>query len=148
MRTTEEPKTMTRSPIRRAFFFLFTFSLPVLVMGCPKKPVPVEDAGEPAPAASPTVANLAPLGDDGGDEGGDASDGGKKWVGPSVNPNQQKIKACCNAMRATHDPMLMAVAGQCDTFAAQVGPSGSDPAFAQLRAILKGQKLPGACSGM
>jgi hypothetical protein len=59
-----------------------------------------------------------------------------------------KIKACCNAMRATHDPTLMAVAMQCDALASQVGPSGSDPAFAQLRGILKGAKLPGACSGM
>jgi hypothetical protein len=141
--------SMTRSNLRRSLFFVISFSLPVVLLGCPKKPVPVEDAGEPAPAATPSVAQLAPLTDDGGDEGGDASDGGaKKWVGPSVNPNQQKIKACCNAMRATHDPTMMAVAGTCDMLAAQVGPSGSDPAFAQLRAILKGQKLPGACSGM
>jgi hypothetical protein len=140
---------MPRLPVRRALFLAFTFSLPLLVLGCPKKPVPVEDAGDPAPAASPTVANLAPLTDDGGDEGGDASDGGKHWgPGPAVNPNQMKIKACCNAMRATHDPMFTAAAMQCDLLAAQVGPSGSDPAFAQLRAILKGQKLPGACSGM
>jgi len=140
---------MPRLPVRRAFFLAFTFSLPLLALGCPKKPVPVEDAGEPAPAASPTVANLAPLTDDGGDEGGDASDGGRHWgPGPNVNPNQMKIKACCNAMRATHDPTFMAVAIQCDALASQVGPSGSDPAFAQLRAILRGQKLPGACSGM
>jgi hypothetical protein len=65
-----------------------------------------------------------------------------------VNPNQQRIKQCCNALRASHDPMLAAIAGQCDTIATQVGPSGSDPAFAQLRAILKSQKLPAACSGM
>jgi hypothetical protein len=139
---------MTRS-LRSACLFAFTFSLPLVVLGCPKKPAPVEDAGEPPPAASPSVTNLAPLTDDGGDEGGDASDGGHRWgPGPNVNPNQMKIKACCNAMRATHDPTIMSLATMCDGLAAQVGPSGSDPAFAQLRAILKGQKLPGACSGM
>lgn len=138
---------MSRSTIRRAAFFVLSMTLPVVLLGCPKKPVPVEDAGEPAPAASPSVTQLAPLGDDGGDDAAPEA-GPKKWVGPSVNPNQQKIKACCNAMRATHDPTLMAVAMQCDALAGQVGPSGTDPAFAQLRAILKGAKLPGACSGM
>ena len=122
-------------------------SLPVVLLGCPKKPVPVEDAGEPAPAPTPSVTQLAALTDDGGDDAADVA-APKKWNGPAVNPNQMKIKACCNAMRATHDPTLMAVAMQCDALASQVGPSGSDPAFAQLRAILKGAKLPGACSGM
>jgi hypothetical protein len=139
---------MTRSSARRAFFFVISMSVPVVLLGCPKKPVPVEDAGEaPAPAPTPSVADLAPLTDDGGEDA--APEAGKKWGGgPAVNPNQMKIKACCNAMRATHDPMFMAAAMQCDSLAAQVGPAGSDPAFAQLRAILKGQKLPGACSGM
>ena len=140
---------MTRSPVRRAvFFFVFAFSIPVLTTGCPKKPVPVEDAGEAPPASTPSVTQLAPLTDDGGDEAGDASDGGHHGWGPPVNPNQQRIKACCNALRGTHDPMLMSIAAQCDVLASQVGPSGSDPAFAQLRAILKTQKLPAACSGM
>jgi hypothetical protein len=140
---------MPRSQARHAFFAAITLALPLLALGCPKKPVPVEDAGDPAPAASPTVANLAPLTDDAGDDGSDGSDGGRKWgPGPAVNPNQMKIRACCNAMRATHDPMFTAAAMQCDMLVNQVGPRGSDPAFAQLRAILKGQKLPGACSGM
>ncbi len=138
---------MTRSSARRAFFFVMSMSLPVVLLGCPKKPVPVEDAGEPAPAPTPSVTQLAALTDDGGDDAADTA-APKKWNGPAVNPNQMKIKACCNAMRATHDPTLMAVAMQCDALASQVGPSGSDPAFAQLRAILKGAKLPGACSGM
>ena len=139
---------MTRSSVRRACFFVLSMTLPVVLLGCPKKPAPVvEDAGEPAPAPTPSVTQLAALTDDGGDDAAPEA-GPKKWNGPSVNPNQQKIKACCNAMRATHDPTLMAVAMQCDALASQVGPGGSDPAFAQLRAILKGAKLPGACSGM
>jgi hypothetical protein len=137
---------MTRSSARRAFLFVISMTLPVVLLGCPKKPAPVvQDAGDPAPPA-PSVTQLSALTDDAGDEAPEA--GPKKWNGPSVNPNQQKIKACCNAMRATHDPTLMAFAMQCDALASQVGPSGSDPAFAQLRAILKGAKLPGACSGM
>jgi hypothetical protein len=140
---------MTRSPVRRAVFFVaFMLGLPMLTMGCPRKPTPMVDAGEPPPAASPSITNLAPIEDAGEETGGDA-DAAKKWgPGPNVNPNQQKIKACCNAMRATHDPTMMALAMQCDALASQVGPSGSDPAFAQLRAILKTAKLPGACAGM
>jgi hypothetical protein len=139
---------MTRSPVRRAvFFFVFALSIPVLTTGCPKKPVPVEDAGEAPPASSPSVTQLAPLTDDGGEDAA-AEASAHHGYGPPVNPNQQRIKACCNALRGTHDPMLMSVAAQCDMLAAQVGPSGSDPAFAQLRAILKSQKLPAACSGM
>jgi hypothetical protein len=138
--------TMTRA--RRSLFFVISFSLAVVLLGCPQKPAPVVDAGaEPAPTPTPSVTQIAPLNDD--DGGPDAAEAGpKKWNGPPVNPNQQKIKACCNAMRATHDPTMMALAGQCDMIASQVGPSGSDPAFAQLRAILKSAKLPGACSGL
>jgi len=139
---------MTRSPLRRAvFFFVIAMGIPVLTTGCPKKPVPVEDAGEAPPASSPSVTQLAPLTDDGGDDAAPEASAHHGY-GPPVNPNQQRIKACCNALRATHDPMLAAIAGQCDMLASQVGPSGSDPAFAQLRAILKSQKLPAACSGM
>jgi len=127
---------------------VFAFSIPVLTTGCPKKPVPVEDAGEAPPASSPSVTQLAPLTDDGGEDAADAAEAGHRNWGPPVNPNQQRIKACCNALRNTHDPMLASIAAQCDMLAAQVGPSGSDPAFAQLRAILKTQKLPAACSGM
>ncbi len=100
-----------------------------------------------SPASSPSVTQLAPLTDDGGEDAAAEAEAGHHW-GPPVNPNQQRIKACCNALRGTHDPMLASIAAQCDIIAAQVGPSGSDPAFAQLRAILKSQKLPAACSGM
>ena len=100
---------MTRSSARRAFFFVMSMTLPVVLLGCPKKPVPVEDAGEPAPAPTPSVTQLAALTDDGGDDASEAA-APKHWTGPAVNPNQMKIKACCNAMRATHDPTLMAVA--------------------------------------
>ncbi len=138
-----------RSTARRALLLIFTFSMPLLVLGCPKKPVPVVDAGEPAaPAPTPSVTDLAPLTEDAGEDAGEDAAKKKKWVGPAVNPNQLKIKQCCNELRATHDPLLGSFAAQCDMLAAQVGPGGSDPAFAQLRAILKTQKLPAACSGL
>ncbi|HEY8042092.1 MAG TPA: hypothetical protein VIF15_19950 [Polyangiaceae bacterium] len=143
---------MTRSPVRRTLLFLaMTVGMPVLVMGCPKKPVPVEDAAPPP--EPPEAAVLAPLTDDGGDDGEAEAEAGKKWTGPGVNPNQQKISACCNAMRAQAKTLgaspeafqLQAAAAQCDVFAKQVGPGGNAPELAQLRAMLKSVKLPAAC---
>ena len=147
---------MTRSSVRRRFFFLaFTLSFPWLTMGCPKKQPPVVDAGEPPPPpAASSVTELAPLTDDGGDDGGDAApEAGKKWTGPGVNPNQAKIMACCNAMRAEARKLgpspeafqLTAASQQCDVFAKQVGPAGNAPELNQLRQVLRSVKLPAAC---
>jgi hypothetical protein len=155
VRLAEETFPMTRSPVRRRLFFLaFTLSFPWLTMGCPKKPAPVVvDAGEAPPPASSTVTELAPLTDDGGEDGPVEAEAGKKW-GPAVNPNQMKIQACCSAMRTqakslgTTSPegfQLNAMAAQCDVFAKQVGPAGNAPEFNQLRQILKSVKLPSAC---
>jgi hypothetical protein len=145
---------MMRSPARRAVsFFIFALAFPVFVMGCPKKAPPVVDAGEPPPPATSTsVAELAPLVDDAGDESTPEA-GPKKWTGPAVNPNQTKIQACCRAMRAEAKTLgaspeafqLTAVAGQCDVFAKQVGPGGNAPELNQLRQILRSVKLPSAC---
>ena len=146
---------MTSSPARRAvIFFTFALAFPVFVMGCPKKPPPVVDAGEPPPPASSSVAELAPLVDDAGDEGDGAPEAGKKWTGPGVNPNQAKIQACCRAMRAEAKTLgaspeafqLTAAAAQCDVFAKQVGPAGNAPELNQLRQILRSVKLPNGCT--
>jgi hypothetical protein len=148
---------MTRSPARRAVtFFTVAVVLPVLLMGCPKKPPPVVDAGEPPPPpAASSVAELAPLVDDAGDEGDGAPDAApKKWTGPGVNANQAKIQACCRAMRSQAKTLgaspeafqLTAAAAQCDVFAKQVGPSGNAPELNQLRQILRSVKLPNGCS--
>ncbi|MGH7269879.1 MAG: hypothetical protein ACREJ3_05560 [Polyangiaceae bacterium] len=147
---------MTRSPLRRTIYSLaFTLLLPAFVMGCPKKAPPVVDAGPPPEASSaPSVTELAPLGDDGGADADAAVV--KKAIGHGVsyNANQLKIKQCCNAMRAqakqvgTTSPegfQINAIAGQCDMFAAQVGPAGNAPELNQLRQILKSVKLPSAC---
>jgi hypothetical protein len=136
-------------------FFTFAVAFPVFVMGCPKKQPPVVDAGEPPPATSTSVAELAPLVDDAGDEGDGAPEGGpKKWTGPGGNPNQARIQACCNAMRSQAKTLgaspeafqLNAVAAQCDVFAKQVGPAGNAPELNQLRQVLRSVKLPGACN--
>jgi len=146
---------MTRSPVRRALSFLaFTTSVPMLVMGCPKKQAEVVDAEPPPPATTPTVTELAPLTDDGGPDADAAEAGPKKWSGGGYNSNQMKIKECCNAMRAQAKAMgtgspeafqVNAMAAQCDVLVTQVGSQGNAPEFAQLRAILKSIKLPEAC---
>jgi hypothetical protein len=147
---------MMRTPIRRTLTFLaFTAFVPVLVMGCPKKEPVVEDAGAPPPPTSaPTVTELAPLVDDAGPDADAEPEAGKKASGgPSYNPNQMKIKACCNAMRAQAKTMgsspeafqINAMAAQCDMFATQVGPQGNAPELNQLRQVLKSLTLPSAC---
>ena len=148
---------MTRSPVRRAVtFFTFELAIPAFVAGCPKKPAPVVDAGEPpAPPASSSVTELAPLVEDDAGDAGDASEAGpKKWTGPGMNPNQMRIAQCCGAMRAEAKKLgpgspeafqLNAIAGQCDVFAKQVGPGGNAPEVNQLRQILRSVKLPAAC---
>jgi hypothetical protein len=138
----------------RLLLLALLISLPALLVGCPKKPAPppVEDAAPP-PASTPTVTELAPLTEDAGEDAA-AEAGPKKYVGPAVNPNQLRIAACCNAMRAQAKQMgqspeafqVNALATQCDLFAKQVGPAGTAPEFAQLRQILKSVKLPGACN--
>jgi hypothetical protein len=146
---------MTRSSrLRQATFFALALAFPCSLLGCPKKEAPVVDAGvAPAVADTPDVVVLQALTEDAGDEG-EAEAAAKHWTGPPTNPNQQKIQACCNAMRAQAKQIgnspeafqINALAVQCDTLAKQVGPAGNAPEFNQLRAVLKSIKLPAACS--
>ncbi len=148
---------MTDVAIRRQLPLLcLAIALVAAVVGCPKKqpPAPVEEAEAPPPPSAPTVTEIAPLTDatDAGDAAAEAAPP-KKWTGPSVSPNQQKIAACCAAMRAQAKALgqspeafqLNAAAVQCDLFEKQVGPQGTAPEFAQIRQILKAVKLPSAC---
>jgi hypothetical protein len=140
--------------IHRTLLIAIAISTPAAVSGCQKKePPPAVDSGPPpVVSVAPTVTELAPLADDAGDA--DASDAAAKhWVGPAVNPNQQKLQACCNAMRAQAKAMgsspeanqLIGAAATCDTFVKQVGPAGSAPELAVIRGLLKSVKLPVAC---
>jgi hypothetical protein len=137
---------------RTLSFIAVVVSFPAALMGCPKKPAPVvEDAAPVAPPAStPEVTELAPLVEE---AGVDADAAPKKWTGGGggTNANQVKIKQCCNALRNQsktmgNSPELNTMAMTCDAIAAQVGPAGNAPEFAQLRAILKSVQLPAACN--
>jgi hypothetical protein len=147
---------MARSKARWGSFVVLFCVFPAFVLGCPKKPEPVvEDAAPaPPPPSAPTVTELAPIVDDGGDDGEAEAAAPKKSTGGSgYNANQTKIKECCNAMRAQAKQMgsspeafqVSAFAAQCDVFATQVGPMGTAPELAQLRQMLKSIKLPTAC---
>jgi hypothetical protein len=141
---------MPRSPVRRALHLLvFATAMPVFLLGCPKKPMPAqEDAAPPPPASSQPVLDLAPD-MDAGDQV-DASDAGKKWTGPGMNPNEAKVRQCCNALAALAgtDPTLKAAVAQCYVIAQQVGSKGTAPEFAGVRALLMGKTLPGSCAGL
>jgi len=144
------------SASRAILFVTVTAGVPALLMGCPKKAPPVEDAGTtPPPASTPEITELAPLADDGGADA-DAAGAPRKWAGGSAGPasaNQQKVKACCNAMRSQAKQMgsspesfqVIALAAQCDAIATQIGSQGNAPEFNQVRQMLKSIKLPAAC---
>jgi hypothetical protein len=144
---------MTLSTLRRTFSFAaVVVSIPVVLVGCPKKAPPaVEEAAAPPPASTPEVAELAPLVEEAGADADAAPQ--KKWTGPGMNPNQLKIRACCDAVRKQAKAMgsspeafqVNSMAVMCDTFAAQVGPQGNAPEFNQVRQILKSVTLPSAC---
>ncbi len=143
---------MTR--IRRTVLIAIALSMPAALAGCQKKePPPVMTLGlrhlrlslRRSPSwllsrtmrATPTPRTRLP------------SDGPGR---PSI-PTQQKLQACCNAMRAQAKALgsspeatqLLGAAATCDTFVKQVGPAGSAPELAVLRGLLKSVKLPVAC---
>jgi hypothetical protein len=138
---------MTRSPLRRTLAFVaLTLGLPVVLVGCPKKPPPVADAAPPPPPASTTVTDLAPM-DDGGDEA-DApdGDGGKHWGGGGGGGPNAKVLQCCNALAAQAKKLgnspeafqLNALAQQCT-----VAAKGNAPEFAGLFAAIRSKNVPG-----
>jgi hypothetical protein len=142
--------------LHRSFELALFVGLPILSLGCPKKPPPmaVDDAGPPPPASAPTMTELAPLIEEAGvEDAAPEAAAPKKYTGPAVSQNQSRIEQCCNAMRAQAKSMgsspeafqLNAGAAYCDNVAKQVGPAGSAPEFAQIRAMLKSVKLPSAC---
>lgn len=146
---------MALSP-RRTVFALAVFSFVPLLVACPKKDPPPLDAAPPPPPPPPQeeASVLLPMEEDAGDAGADA-DAGKKATGPYVPTNVVRLRQCCaqlrtqaKAMGASPEAgMLTAAAAQCDTMAAQVGPSGTAPELGALKALLAGRNLPAVCSG-
>ena len=134
--------------------------LPVALLGCPKKEVPVVVDAAPAPTPTPTVTetNLTPLDEDAGSDASDASDAKPKWTGPAVNPNQLRIKQCCNAIRTQAKSLgtspeaaqMVQAAAMCDGVSMAVTSTGAGqaPEFAPVRQMLAGKQLPPLCQGL
>ncbi|MEO8875066.1 MAG: hypothetical protein ABI461_05720 [Polyangiaceae bacterium] len=152
---------MTRSsssPFRKLLAISLMLGLPAFVLGCPKKPVPVDIDSGPVPTATPTqTTTLTPL-DDTPDAGEPDTgvDAGKKPTGPFQTASQSHVKQCCSALHAqakamSNDPTLTSFAVMCDGLAPQVGPSSGAqaPELAPLRQMLKGKPtIPAICQGL
>ena len=113
------------------------------------------DAGAPPPPPTDTNTNLVPMEEDAGTPDADA-EAGPVYRGPAVNPNVQRMLACCNALGAqgkqnANSPegqMILSAAAQCTAAAKNVGPNGTAPEFAVVRQMLAGKQLPAACNGL
>ncbi|HEX7666241.1 MAG TPA: hypothetical protein VF407_17065 [Polyangiaceae bacterium] len=151
-------RTRPFSLARKLVAVSFVFGMPAFVLGCPKKPVPVDIDSGPAPIPTPSVTEtvLQPL-----DQGLDADvpdvvDAAKKPTGPTQTASQAHVKQCCTALHAqakamNNDPTLTSFAVTCDGLAPQVGPSsgGQAPELEPLRQILKGKPtIPAICQGL
>jgi hypothetical protein len=147
---------MSISPRRTALALAFFSAVPLLA-ACPeKKPVPF-DAGPPPPPppvedAAPMLQEM-PVDDAGPDTGADA--GKPRATGPGVNTNVARLKQCCNQLAITgkgmgnspEGAMFNSAAAQCNTMAAQVGPTGTAPELGVIRGLLAGRTIPAACAG-
>jgi hypothetical protein len=148
-----------RLSARRAVMMLaFTGLLPVILVGCPKKPPPpAAEVPDTAPApevdSGPTV--ITPLDEEDAGDDADAGPPKKHYGGQPSNGNAAAIKQCCAAMRAQAKSLgtspeanqLVSAAQICDTFAI-AATSGNAPEFAMVRNALKGHQLPTACQGI
>jgi hypothetical protein len=130
--------------------------LPLLLLGCPKKPPPPVEVPDAAPApevdSAPTV--LTPLDEMDAGDGGEA-EAPKHTYHPPVNGNAAAIKQCCGALRTQAKTLgtspeanvLIGLSVQCEQFA-MAATTGNAPEFAQLRSMLKGRSLPAACQAI
>jgi hypothetical protein len=136
---------------------MFAFVLVPLLAACPKKePPPPVDAGvAPAPTPSATE-DFQPLTDDAGaDAGVDAGPAKPTWHGTPTNTNVARLKQCCAQLSAQAKQLgnspeagfFTQAAAQCNTTAAQVGPTGNAPELGIIRTLLQGKTVPAACAG-
>jgi hypothetical protein len=125
-----------------------------LVAACKKAEPVVVDAGAPPPPVviDAAPAQLAPLDEVDAAIEVDAGAPAHHHTGPGLSTNQARAKQCCNALRseAKTDPILTALAAQCDQVAMQIGPTsaGQAPEFGAIRQMLKGHNIPALCSGL
>ena len=139
---------------RFAFALALTGVIPLLT-GCPKKETPVVDAGPPPPPEEASTS-LVPMEEDAGAADADADAPAKKWTGPAVNPNVQKLKACCAALgnqgkqnaASPEGQMIINAAAQCNTAAGHLGPNGTAPELAVVRGLMQGKTIPPICAGL
>jgi len=151
-------RSNSSSPLRKLLAISLTLSFPAFVLGCPKKPVPVDIDSGPAPVATPTqtTTTLTPLDDTPDADVPDVVEAGKKPTGPFQTASQSHVKQCCSALHAQakamgNAPEILQFAVMCDGLAPQVGPSSGAqaPELAPLRAILKGKPtIPAICQGL
>lgn len=138
--------------VRRTLFScVFALSMPLALVGCPKKPPPQQEiAPPPPPASTPSVTELAPLGDDAGNDA-DAAEAGRKWSGGGGGGGQNaKVLACCAAMRSQAKKLgtspeanqLIQLASTCEQAA-----KGNAPEFAWVLAAIRSKNVPG-CQGL
>ena len=150
-------RSRSSSPVRKLAAISLVLGMPAFVLGCPKKPVPLDvDSGVVAPIATPSVTALQPLDDTADADVPDVFDAGKKKTGPFQTASQAHVKQCCAALHSqakamNNDPTLTSFALTCDGLAPQVGPSsgGQAPELEPLRQILKGKPtIPAICQGL
>ncbi len=149
---------MQRSAFRSSLvIFALLGGAPLLLgSGCKDKPAPVDAAPPPPPPpeVDAAPAEIAPMEEDAGVDAADAAEAGKK-TGVGGNLNVARLKQCCGQLRAEGKKLGLspeagffnAAAAQCDSIAAQAGPSGTAPELGILRTALHGRTLPGVCSG-
>lgn len=154
-------RSRSSSPFRKLFALSIMLGMPAFVLGCPKKPVPVEVDSGPAPVPTPSVTQttLQPLDDTADANVPDVVEAGKKPTGPGLTASQSHVKQCCTALRSQGKAMgnspeaqqLIGFATMCDGLALQVGPSsgGQAPELEPLRQLLKGKPtIPAICHGL
>ena len=141
-------------PFARSAALLVSASVLLCAAAC-KKPEPaIVDAGAPPPTVviDAAPAQLAPLDAVDAALEVDAAPPPAHRPGSGLSTNQARAKQCCAAIRAQGktDPILTALAVQCDTVAMQIGPtsSGQAPEFGAIRQMLKGHNIPALCSGL
>jgi hypothetical protein len=124
--------------------------VPALLAACTKPaPAVTFDAAPPPVATVAPPAVLVPIEEDAGSVVDAAVPAIHHPGGPALTTNQARAKQCCAALRTAGktDPMLAAMAAQCDTVAMQMGPTkgGTAPELAFLKTL---PKLPAMCQGL
>jgi hypothetical protein len=136
--------------VRIACALGFASVVPALVVACKQPPAAVAFDAGPPPAPTPTApAQLVPMDEDAGSVPDANPPPMHHPSGPALTTNQARAKQCCAALKASAktDPMLAAVAAQCETVAMQMGPTkgGAAPELAFLKTL---PKLPALCQGL